>query len=294
MSLLTSFADLPLWGLLALTFILSSMVGSFLNVVIYRFPIMLENDYRAQAREILALPAEKITPFGLVLPRSACRYCGHQITALENIPLFSYLFMRGKCRGCQAKISPYYFITELLTGLLGVWVVWYFGYSPQAFFALFFIWVLVALTGIDIKVQLLPDVMTLSLMWSGIILAFYNIYIPLETAVMGAIGGYLVLWLTATIFKLVTKREGMGLGDAKLLAAIFAWVDIKYLPVVLLIACFAGIGVAIITRLLKGKKLFNQAIPFGPYLALGGFFAFLYGQPIMAWYLGLMGVRLAP
>lgn len=275
-------------------FSLSSMVGSFLNVVIYRFPIMLENDYKAQAREILELPTEDTPKFGLTLPRSCCRYCGHQITALENIPLISYLVMRGKCRGCQRKISPYYFVTELVTGLLGVWVVWHFGYSPQAFFALFLVWALVALTGIDMKVQLLPDVITLSLMWLGILLAFYAIYIPLETAVLGAVIGYLVLWLTATLFKLITKREGMGLGDAKLLAAIFAWVDIKYLPVVLLIACFAGIAVAICSRLLQGKKMFNQTIPFGPYLALGGFLAFLYGQQIMVWYLGLMNIHLLP
>lgn len=294
MALFNSFADLPMWGLLALTFVLSSMVGSFLNVVIYRYPIMLENEYQAQAREILELPHIEIEKFGLLLPRSNCRYCGHLIGVLENIPLVSYLLMRGRCRGCKKKISPYYFVTELLTGLLGVWVVWHFGYSSTALFGLFFVWSLVALTGIDIKVQLLPDIITLSLMWGGIILAFYDVYIPLETAVLGAVIGYLVLWITATTFKLITKREGMGLGDAKLLAAIFAWVNIKYLPVVLLIACVVGIVIAVMTRLLRGNKLLNQPIPFGPYLAMGGFLGFLYGNEIMLWYLGLMGIHPLP
>lgn len=287
-NLLNNLLVLPSSVQLAMVFLFSALVGSFLNVVIYRLPIMLERDWKAQAREILGLPAEETPFFGLSKPRSRCRDCGRMIQALENIPVISYLLMRGKCRGCGAKISLFYPIVELLTALLATFVFWRLGANTQGFFAIFFVFALVALTGIDIKTQLLPDIITIPLMWAGIILSFWNVYIPLETAVIGALLGYLSLWLIATLFKVLFKKEGMGLGDAKLLAAIFAWVHFQYFPLVLIIACLVGLVVTIAQRLFSGQQMTNNPLPFGPYLALGGLVALLYGKELVDWYTRLL------
>lgn len=281
---ISSLLSLPSPVQLAMVFVFAALVGSFLNVVIYRLPIMMENDWKTQAREILALPAEKTESFGLLTPRSRCRDCGRMVQALENIPVISYLLMRGRCRGCGTKISIYYPLVELLTALLASFVFWRLGGDAQGFFAIFFIFALIALTGIDLKTQLLPDSITLPLMWAGIILSFWAVYIPLKVAVFGALVGYLSLWSVATLFKLLFKKDGMGLGDAKLLAAIFTWVHIQYFPLVLIIACLVGLLMTVLQRLLMQRKMLNNPLPFGPYLALGGLVALLYGKELLAWY----------
>ncbi len=282
-NLIDSLLALPL-SALAMVFVFSALVGSFLNVVIYRLPIMLERDWKAQAREILELPAEKIEPFTLSKPRSRCRDCGRMIHALENIPVISYLLMRGKCRGCGTKISIFYPIVELSVAVLATFVFWRLGGNAQGFFAVFFVFALVALTGIDLKTQLLPDTITLPLMWAGIILSFWNVYLPLETSVIGALVGYLSLWSVAMLFKVLFKKEGMGLGDAKLLAAIFTWVHIQYFPLVLIISCVIGAVVTLVHRLMNKQQITDNPLPFGPYLALGGLIAMLYGQELVTWY----------
>lgn len=273
---------------LGVVFIFAALVGSFLNVVIYRLPIMLENDWKAQARDILELPVENSEPFSLTRPRSRCRDCGRGIRASENIPVISYLLMRGKCRGCGSAISIFYPIVELLTAVIATVAFWHFGATIQGVCAVFFVFALVSLTGIDFKTQLLPDIITIPLMWAGIILSFWQVYLPLETAVIGALVGYLSLWSVAMLFKLLFKKEGMGLGDAKLLAAIFTWVHIKYFPLVLIIACIVGITVTVILRVVSQRQMRDNPLPFGPYLALGGLIALLYGQELLTWYIALL------
>jgi len=284
-NLLLSLTELPQSAQLVVVFLFAALVGSFLNVVIYRLPIMMERAWQAQAREILQLPAVEQEKLTLTLPRSRCRHCGRTIKALENIPVISYIVMRGKCQGCGTGISFFYPLVELMTAALATFVFWALGGGPAGFFGIFFAFALIALTAIDIKVQLLPDALTLSLMWAGIILSFFQVYMPLQWAVIGAIVGYSSLWLVATGFKLLFKKDGMGLGDAKLLAAIFTWVPIKFLPIVLVIACLIGITVTLLQRLMQGRAMLNNPIPFGPYLALGGVLAFLYGTEMLSWYL---------
>ncbi|PIE40444.1 MAG: prepilin peptidase [Gammaproteobacteria bacterium] len=286
--LLGAFQALPLPAQLAVVFCFAALVGSFLNVVIYRLPIMMERDWQAQAREILELPAVEQDVFTLTLPRSRCRDCGRMVRALENIPVISYIVMGGKCRGCGARISWFYPLVELLTATLATFVFWHFGANAQGFFALFFVFTLIALTGIDLKTQFLPDIITLPFMWAGIILSFWHIYLPLETAVIGALVGYLSLWLVATLFKVLFKKEGMGLGDAKLLAAIFTWVHVQYFPLVLMLACMIGLVVTVIQRSISGAQMRDNPLPFGPYLALGGLLALLYGEHLTAWYSRLL------
>ncbi|MGY0398655.1 MAG: prepilin peptidase [Ostreibacterium sp.] len=273
---------------LTMVFIFSALIGSFLNVVIYRLPIMMKHDWEDQAREILALPAENHKSFDLFKPRSCCRDCGRMVKAFENIPIISYLFMRGKCRGCGSNISIFYLVVELLTAMLATLAFWYFGANLQGICAVFFVFALVALTGIDLKTQLLPDIITISLMWAGIIISFWNVYIPLEAAVIGALLGYLSLWTVARLFKIFFKKEGMGLGDAKLLAAIFAWVHFQYFPLVLMIASVVGLIATLCQRLLNGGKIMNNPLSFGPYLALGGLLALLHGQELTAWYTSVL------
>ncbi|MBS9777288.1 MAG: prepilin peptidase [Gammaproteobacteria bacterium] len=267
-----------------MVFVFSLLVGSFLNVVIYRLPIILERDWKEQAREILELPAIKEDPFSLSKPRSRCRDCGRMIHALENIPVLSYILMKGKCRGCGAKISLFYPLVELITAILATFVFWKFGANAQGFFAIFFVFALIALAGVDFKTQLLPDVITMPLMWAGIIMSFWDVYISLETAIIGALVGYLSLWSIATLFRVLFKKEGMGLGDAKLLAATFTWVHVQYFPLVLIIACFTGITVTILQRIFNNRKMANNPLPFGPYLALGGLICMMYGKEISDWY----------
>jgi leader peptidase (prepilin peptidase) / N-methyltransferase len=274
----------------ALATILGLLVGSFLNVVIHRLPRMMENDWRAQCEE-LAATADQLQPevaekakYNLVVPRSACPNCGHQITAAENIPIVSYLVLGGRCRGCKAKISPRYPIVEGITGLLSALVAWHFGFGLAGISAIVLVWALIALTFIDADTQLLPDSITLPLVWLGLIVNINGVFTDLRSAVLGAVFGYLSLWIVYWAFKLITKKEGMGYGDFKLLAAIGAWLGWQVLPLVILLSSVVGavVGIILIVLARLGR---NIPLPFGPYLAMAGFIALLWGQPIIETYL---------
>jgi leader peptidase (prepilin peptidase) / N-methyltransferase len=263
------------------------MVGSFLNVVIHRLPKILESEWEAQYAEISGKPLQKSSPYNLVVPRSACPHCGHKIGALENIPVISYLLLRGKCKGCGARISPRYPAVEAVSGLLSLCVAWHFGFGTTALGALLFVWALVALTFIDMDTQLLPDTITLPLLWLGLLFNLSGTYTDLHSAVVGAIAGYLLLWLVYWLFKLATGKEGMGYGDFKLLAAIGAWLGWQMLPLVILLSSVVGatVGIALIVAARHGR---NIPIPFGPYLAGGGLIALFWGQVLTQSYLQLI------
>jgi leader peptidase (prepilin peptidase)/N-methyltransferase len=277
---------------------LGLMVGSFLNVVIYRLPKMMEREWLAQCAEINAQSAEGALPptvegvaetprYNLVVPRSACPHCGHMISALENIPVISYLLLRGKCKGCGAHISARYPIVEFVSGLLSGYVAWHFGFGLAAFGALLFVWALLALTFIDFDTQLLPDDITLPLLWAGLLLNLTHTYTDLSSAVIGAALGYLTLWGVYWLFKLITGKEGMGYGDFKLLAAIGAWMGWQMLPLVILTSSLVGavVGITLIVVARHGR---NIPIPFGPYLAGGGLIALFWGQTLTHSYLQMM------
>jgi leader peptidase (prepilin peptidase) / N-methyltransferase len=278
----------PLFEALAIIFGL--LVGSFLNVVIYRLPKMMERDWRAQCAEIATNQSgspetpESPPAYNLVVPRSACPSCGHQITALENIPVFSYLALRGRCRKCAIKISPRYPIVEALTGLLSGLIAWHFGFGWAGLSALVLLWALIALTFIDADTQLLPDDITLPLIWLGLIVNIDHTFTDLTSAVLGAVFGYLALWAVYWVFKLLTKKEGMGYGDFKLLAALGAWLGWQMLPLVILLSSVVGaiVGIVLIVLARMGR---NIPLPFGPYLAMAGLVALLWGKPIMDGYL---------
>ena len=270
--------------------VLGLLVGSFLNVVIHRLPKMMENEWREQCAELSAPidqapgPSAQKPTYNLVLPRSACPSCGHQISALENIPVVSYLALGGRCRGCKSKISARYPIVEAMTGLLSGLVAWHFGFGIAGLSALILLWGMIALTFIDADTQLLPDSITLPLLWLGLIVNSDNTFTDLRSAVLGAVFGYLALWSVYWLFKLATKKEGMGYGDFKLLAAIGAWLGWQVLPLVILLSSVVGavIGIALIVLARMGR---NIPLPFGPYLAMAGFIALLWGKPIMDSYL---------
>lgn len=274
----------------ALAGVLGLLVGSFLNVVIHRLPKMMENEWREQCAELTAPidrapgPSAEKPAYNLVLPRSACPSCGHQISALENIPVVSYLALGGRCRGCKSKISARYPIVEAMTGLLSGLVAWHFGFGIAGLSALILLWGMIALTFIDADTQLLPDSITLPLLWLGLIVNSDNTFTDLRSAVLGAVFGYLALWSVYWLFKLATKKEGMGYGDFKLLAAIGAWLGWQVLPLVILLSSVVGavIGIALIVLARMGR---NIPLPFGPYLAMAGFIALLWGKPIMDSYL---------
>jgi leader peptidase (prepilin peptidase)/N-methyltransferase len=262
--------------------LLGLFVGSFLNVVIYRLPIMMERAWQAEAAELREEPlpdpgtAER---FNLAQPRSRCPHCGHAISALENIPLVSYLLLRGRCRACHAPISLRYPLVELLTAALSGYAAWHFGYGLAAAGALVYLWVLIALAFIDFDTQLLPDNLTLPLLWLGLAFNLDGTYVQLAAAVIGAMAGYLCLWAVYWLFKLVTGKEGMGYGDFKLLAAIGAWLGWHVLPLVLLLASLAGaiIGGSLIVLKLRER---SKPIPFGPFLAIAGLIALFQGEAI--------------
>lgn len=274
----------------SVAFLLGLCVGSFLNVVVHRLPRMLERDWRAQCLEFLG--QEETTPvsserYNLVVPRSACPACGHKITALENIPVLSWLVLRGKCSACSAPISLRYPIVELVTGALTAYLAWHLGWGMQAFWAMFFLWVLVALTFIDADTQLLPDDLTLPLLWLGLLVNAFGTFVDLRSAVIGAAAGYLSLWSVYWGFKLLTGKEGMGFGDFKLLAALGAWLGWQMIPLIILLSAAVGAVVGLVGIALAGRDKGGK-IPFGPYLAAAGFIALLWGQQLNNWYLGRM------
>ncbi|EHK5439299.1 prepilin peptidase [Aeromonas hydrophila] len=279
------FHSLP-WLYFSLVFLFSLMIGSFLNVVIHRLPIMLEREWQA---EYLGYFNPEIQPqqeerYNLMVPRSACPHCGHAITAIENIPLLSWLWLKGRCRECQTPISARYPLVELLTALLSLVVAATFAPGWGLLAALLLTWVLVALTFIDLDKMLLPDQLTLPLLWGGLLFNLAGGFAPLADAVIGAMAGYLVLWSLYWAFKLLTGKEGMGYGDFKLLAALGAWLGWQALPIVLLLSSLVGAFIGIGLILLRNHHQ-NKPIPFGPYLAIAGWIALLWGDTITRFYL---------
>ena len=275
------------WLYIALLTILGLLVGSFLNVVIYRLPIMLERSWQQEYRDYFGESSADTTPatrFNLMIPRSACPHCGHPISALENIPLVSWLWLRGRCRACQAPISARYPLVELLTGLATACVAWHFNPGWPLYGALGLTWTLIALTFIDLDKMLLPDQLTLPLLWAGLLLNLIGGLAPLQDAVIGAIAGYLILWSLYWTFKLLTGKEGMGYGDFKLLAALGAWLGWQSLPLILILSSMVG-AVAGISLMLLRRHQQGNPIPFGPYLAMAGWIALLWGDAITRWYL---------
>jgi leader peptidase (prepilin peptidase)/N-methyltransferase len=267
-----------------LVFLFSLLLGSFFNVVIHRLPKMMEADWHAQCAELRGESLPDSPHYSLWLPRSACPKCGHQITALENIPIVSWLWLRGRCSACSAPISARYPLVELLTALLSAAVAWKWGVSVQTGGALLLVWALVVLAFIDLDTTLLPDSLTLPLLWLGLLFNLGGHFASLPDAVIGAMAGYLMLWSVYWLFKLATGKEGMGFGDFKLLAAIGAWLGWQMLPVTLLLSSVVGalIGVAMIVFVKHDRRV---PIPFGPYLAGGGLVALFFGTDLTQAYL---------
>lgn len=277
------FESAPL--LYAGVFVFGAIIGSFLNVVILRIPPLLEHDWKCQCRDLLELEAvEESRPPGVVFSRSQCTHCGHGIRAHENIPLISWLVLRGRCSACKARISPRYPIIELLTAALFVITIWHFGPNLQGMTALVLTAVLIALAGIDIDHQLLPDNMTVPLMWAGILISFWSIHIGLAASVIGAIAGYLSLWSIYHLFRLLTGKEGMGYGDFKLLAALGAWMGWQMLPLIVLLSSVVGAVVGL-TLMGTGRLKKDKPMPFGPFIAAAGWIAMIWGQKIIDSYI---------
>ncbi len=268
------------------------LIGSFLNVVIVRVPPRLEYDWRCQCNDLLDLPATNLKeeqPPGLVISRSRCPHCGHRITALENIPLASYFFLKGKCSSCHEKISPRYPIVELITAVLFLFAFLRFGFSPQLFGSLALIAGLIALSFIDIDHQLLPDCITLPMLWLGLVLSCFGVFTNAVDAIAGAVLGYGILWSIYHLFRLVTGKEGMGYGDFKLLAALGAWFGWQLIPLTILLSSFVGalVGTTLIVMKRNPK---GQTIPFGPYIAIAGIASLLWGHAIVGAYLEYSGL----
>ena len=301
------------WLLAGCVFVFSLLVGSFLNVVIHRLPVMLDREWKTQAREILAestpagehgtpghqadvLAAAPVERYNLLVPRSRCPKCNAEITALQNIPVVSWLLLGGRCANCRARISVRYPMVELATAVLSAAVAMRFGWHWQTLAALLFTWALVALTVIDLDHTLLPDAITIPLLWLGLLLSLFwhaSLKGPAPTdpasAILGAVFGYLILWTVYWAFKLITGKEGMGYGDFKLLGALGAWLGWQMLPLILLLSAFTGAVVGIGLILLRGRDR-NVPMPFGPYLAAAGWIALLWGPQIMGGYLSLAGL----
>jgi leader peptidase (prepilin peptidase)/N-methyltransferase len=278
------FSDPAVFTLLCV--ILGMVIGSFLNVVIYRLPKMMERGWRAECAELNGQEIPPAERYNLILPRSGCPACGHRIGALENIPLVSYLVLGGKCSACKAGIPLRYPIVEALTGALSGYVAWRFGFGLAALGALLFTWSMIVLAFIDLDTFYLPDDVTLLLLWAGLLFNLGSVFTDLQSAVVGAIAGYLVLWSVYWLFKLATGKEGMGYGDFKLLAAIGAWLGWQMLPQVVLLSSLVGalIGISLMVFARHGR---NVPIPFGPYLAIAGIIALLQGDAINKHYLNL-------
>lgn len=285
MSFLSILQDSPVF-FVSCTTILGLMVGSFLNVVIYRLPEMMKRNWLQQCAELQGEAVQALPEFNLLTPHSTCIHCGHKITAWENIPIISYLFLRGRCSQCHARISPRYPTVETATAILSGFVAWHFGYGFVALAALIFVWSLIALAVIDLDTQLLPDDITLPLLWIGLLVNINHGFTDIQSAVIGAIAGYLSLWSIYWCFKLITGKEGMGYGDFKLLAAIGAWLGWSKLPLVILSSSLVGalVGIGLI---LAAKLNRSIPIPFGPYLVGGALIALFWGEQLIHTYFGL-------
>jgi leader peptidase (prepilin peptidase)/N-methyltransferase len=314
--LLALYAAYPAW-FAGSVLVIGLMVGSFLNVVIYRLPIMMEREWREQSADLDAAPAPSPAPaaapaaptgpspgmkprvelFNLSTPRSACPHCKTPIKAAHNIPVVSWLALRGRCAACRAPISGRYPAVELATGLLSAWTAWHFGFGATACCAVAVTWALIALTGIDVDHQLLPDSITLPLLWAGLLAAITlgptpGVALPVspKDAIIGAAAGYLSLWAVFHAFRLITGKEGMGYGDFKLFAALGAWMGWKILPLVILLAAGTGACLGVLMIVLRGRDR-AAPMPFGPYLAAAGWLAMLYGPQLVEGYLHLSGLR---
>lgn len=291
MQILDSLLATP-WLLYLSVVLFSLCIGSFLNVVILRLPRMMHQDWRCQCEEFLELPEgqrKPETPVTLASPASTCPSCDHKIRAWENIPVVSYLVLGGKCSSCKARISPRYPIIEALTAIFSVVTVAILGPTESSLWALLLVWTLVALTVIDFDTQLLPDSMTLPLMWLGLVLNYFGVLTDFHSAFWGAVAGYLSLWSVYWLFKLVTGKEGMGHGDFKLLAALGAWLGWQLLPAVILLSSVVGaiVGICLIIFRKQGREV---PIPFGPYLAAAGLLCLWFGSEIQSWWFGFLGV----
>ena len=276
---------LPPAVLVAAVFVLGLLVGSFLNVVILRLPARLMHGWRGQCRELLAIDEPETAPPGLVAKRSHCPRCGATIAWYDNIPVLSWLVLGRRCRSCGEPISWRYPLVELVTAILSAAVIFHFGATAEGAAALVFTWALIAATGIDFDHQLLPDQITLPLLWLGLALNLWlGLFASIEDALIGAMAGYLSLWLVFHLFRLLTGKEGMGFGDFKLLAALGAWMGWQVLPVVILLASFVGAvaGIAIMIATRRGKDI---PIAFGPYLAAAGWIALIWGERIIDYWL---------
>lgn len=281
---------------IGLAFVFALLVGSFLNVVIYRLPVMMERDWRAQCDEISASPAGELPQgrFDLMVPRSRCPSCSQQITAMQNIPVISYLLLGGKCGNCKAPISQRYPAVELLTAVLTGIVAWRFGFGWEAAAAIALTWTLIAISVIDIDHQIIPDSISLPLIWSGLFLSLFHplagaeiLFVDAKTAIVGGLAGYLSLWSIYHLFRLLTGKEGMGYGDFKLLAALGAWLGWQMLPLIILLSAIVGAVTGILMIVTKRHER-SVPIPFGPYLAAAGWVAMLYGPQIVKRYLDYM------
>ena len=280
--------------------LLSLSVGSFLNVVIYRLPIMLKSSWRAQCIEYMTSEANadqsnlntdgEPEKFNLATPRSRCPSCGHPITAMENIPVVSYLILKGRCSKCKSPISVRYPIVETATAVLSAIVALHFGFSWQCLTALLLTWSLIVLTMIDFDHKLLPDDITLSFLWMGILLSLFGWFTDTNSSIIGAIAGYLALWSVYWAFKLLTGKEGMGYGDFKLLAMLGAWMGWQALPGIVLLSSFVGAIVGVSLIVFRGRDK-NIPIPFGPYLATAGWIYLLWGHSISSWYFSISGIK---
>ena len=271
--------------------VLGLLVGSFLNVVVHRVPLMLKREWQGQAREVLELPPEvQASRFNLMVPASRCPHCGYRIRAWENIPIISWLLLKGRCASCKAAISSRYPLVELATGLISGWLVWHFGVTAQAGALLVLTWGLISMSLIDADHQLLPDVLVLPLLWLGLLLNTAEIFATLPDAVWGAVIGYLSLWSVYWVFKLLTGKEGMGYGDFKLLAMLGTWGGWQILPLTILLSSLVGAILGIVMLRLRNADS-STPMPFGPYLAIAGWIALIWGDRITSTYLQVAGFR---
>ena len=269
------------------------LVGSFLNVVIFRLPIMMQRNWRKECADYLQIDAKDIAlpeePFNLALPLSRCPHCNTLIKPQHNIPIFSYLVLEGCCAKCRNPISLRYPIIEALTAIASAIVAWHFGYTLQTVFALILTWSLIALSFIDIDHQLLPDNITLPVLWLGLLLSLFGFFTDTHASIIGAIAGYTILWAIYHLFKLTTGKEGMGYGDFKLLSLFGAWLGWQYLPVIILLSSLVGAIIGL-SMILIHRRDHNTPIPFGPYLAAAGWIALLWGEDLNQIYLATTGL----
>lgn len=281
-------------ALLAVVSIVGLLVGSFLNVVIVRLPMMMEREWKAECEALLADADPVENPaagerFNLIVPRSRCPSCGHQISALENIPILSYLALRGRCSSCGTRISVQYPMIEALSGILAFAVAWHFGLGWQLLAGLVVTWSLIALAMIDLRTQLLPDAITLPLLWLGLLANYQGLFTSLESSLLGAVAGYLSLWTIYHVFKLLTGKEGMGRGDFKLLAALGAWTGWEQIITIVLLSSLVGALVGLFLIVFRSHDQ-RVPIPYGPYLATAGWIAMVWGEDLTGWYLGVSGI----